>query len=491
MKAAGIPHEKRRPPSVGRRRRPTRFAEKARSRAFSIDGYVNDAVGRRTSMSRSGSAYSNPDTIFYAYNDRNELTGAVSDVDTSYSYAYAYDPIGNRVTASEAGVPWTYTTNSLNQYTSATENNVQMDFSYDLDGSMTYRPVDATSGWTQVWDCENRMVETYNGNNRLTFKYDYLGRRVEKCVYNGNTLASKTYFVYDGFKCVEELDALNNNAIFMRHFWQPFDVGLDVILATMGSNGTSYFLHDTNKNVIQKTDLSGTLLESYTYAPFGGYIDSTTAHFGFSSEFSDDITEMLYYNYRYYAKQIGKWVSIDPKYNNSQYVINANTKGNVLNLLSKDKNNANNKMPNFINHKLSYLTYNYICNDINRIDFLGLDAPGCDLVPDFLEIECVLECCAKHDRCYDINKCNFISWIPFCSSSKCFQCNIDVLLCIASCPSNLGKDRGDDYYCNKCHKFLKNEKDLLDHMKKKHNQNNPPRRRTPHHPGGHGGYGGR
>jgi hypothetical protein len=32
---------------------------------------------------------------------------------------------------------------------------------YNLDGSMTYRPVDAASGWTQVWNGENRMVETY------------------------------------------------------------------------------------------------------------------------------------------------------------------------------------------------------------------------------------------------------------------------------------------------------------------------------------------
>ena len=175
---------------------------------ISTYGYVNDAIGRRTSMSRSGSAYTTPDTISYTYNDRNELTGAVSNVDTTYSYSYTYDPIGNRVTASEAGVPWTYTTNSLNQYTSATENNTQLSFAYDLDGNMTYRPVDATSGWTQVWNGENRLVETYKGTDCLTFKYDYMGRRVEKCVYSGNTLTSKIYFVYDGFKCVEELDAL-------------------------------------------------------------------------------------------------------------------------------------------------------------------------------------------------------------------------------------------------------------------------------------------
>ncbi len=97
-----------------------------------------------------------------------------------------------------------------------------------------------------------RMVETHKGNDRLTFKYDYMGRRVEKCVFSGNTLTAKTLFVYDGFKCVEELDALNNNTVVMRHIWQPFDVGLDVILATIDNNQTMFFLHDANKNVIQK-----------------------------------------------------------------------------------------------------------------------------------------------------------------------------------------------------------------------------------------------
>ena len=288
---------------------------------ISAYGYVNDAVGRRTSMSRSGSAYANPDTIAYTYNDRSELTGAVSNVDTTYSYSYVYDPIGNRVTASEAGVPWTYTTNSLNQYTSATEYNVQMNFSYDLDGSMTYRPVDATSGWTQAWNGENRMVETSKGTDRLTFKYDYMGRRVEKCVYSGNTLTSKTLFVYDGFKCVEELDALNDNAILMRHTWQPFEVGLDVILATADTSGMSYFLHDANKNVMQKTVANGTQQEIYAYAPFGENIGLDRGHVGISSEMEDNAAGMGYYNYRYLVSKFGRWISKDPMFDDANLYV--------------------------------------------------------------------------------------------------------------------------------------------------------------------------
>ena len=192
------------------------------------------------------------------------------------------------------------TTNSLNQYTAATESNVQLDFSYDLDGSMTCRPVDATSGWTQVWNGENRMVETFKGTDRLTFRYDYMGRRVEKCVYSDNTLTAKTLFVYDGFKCVEELDGLNGNALLMRHTWQPFDVGLDVILATTDGIGTAYFLHDANKNVMQKAAKSGIIQEVYIYAPFGKNTGTASAQIGFSSEVFDSLTALNYYNFRYY-----------------------------------------------------------------------------------------------------------------------------------------------------------------------------------------------
>ena len=280
--------------------------------AVSTYGYANDAIGRRTSMSRSGSAYANPDIISYTYNDRSELTGAQANVDSTYSYSYAYDPIGNRTTVSEAGVPWTYAANSLNQYTSATENNTQLSFSYDLDGSMTHRPVSATDGWTQLWNGENRMVETFKGNNRLTFRYDYMGRRVEKCVYSGNVLTSKTYYVYDGFKCVEELDALDNDTVVMRHAWQPFDIGLDVILATTDGNGTSYFLHDANKNVMQKTSAVGNLLEHYAYAPFGKTMGENMANIGFSSEKKDMESMLEYFIYRYYASPWGKWLSREP-----------------------------------------------------------------------------------------------------------------------------------------------------------------------------------
>lgn len=156
------------------------------------------------------------------------------------------------------------------------------------------------------------MVETYKGIDRLTFKYDYMGRRVEKCVYSSNILTSKTLFVYDGFKCVEEMDALNGNAVLKRHAWQPSDVWLDVILATAEGDGTSYFLHDASKNVMQKKDDIGLPLNTNQYSPFGDCSLSNVTLYSFSSEKADVILNLTYYNYRYYYPEIGRWLNYDP-----------------------------------------------------------------------------------------------------------------------------------------------------------------------------------
>lgn len=276
--------------------------------AISTYGYTNDAIGRRTSMSRTGSAHPTPDIITYSYNDRSEVTGALSDNVPSYSYAYSYDPIGNRISANEAGVPWTYTANNFNQYTAATEDNIQLTFTYDLDGSMTYRPVDAATGWTQIWNGENRMVETWKGDDRLEFKYDYKGRRVEKKVYDGQTLTTHLKFVYDGFKLVEELDALNADVPLRRYTWQPFNAGLDVVLQMMDVPGNTYsfHLHDANKNVTELANFWTNFVQNIL-TPYGNNLNYSSIKFAFSSEYFDVENKLINYNYRNLLPKTGRW----------------------------------------------------------------------------------------------------------------------------------------------------------------------------------------
>lgn len=90
---------------------------------------------------------------------------------------------------------------------------------------------------------------------------------------------------------------------------------------------------------------------------------------------------------------------------------------------------------------------------LNRIDLFGLDAPGCDVIPDSWENACRLECCAQHDECYDNNGCSWLSW--FCPFGDCAGCNFEVLGCFADCLAGYS-DRPDmpNYYCCQCGEFF-------------------------------------
>ncbi len=131
------------------------------------------------------------------------------------------------------------------------------------------------------------------------------------------TLTKYLKFVYDGYKLVEELDGLNSDALSHRYVWQTDAVGLDVSL-TVTAGSSVYFYHtDANKNVIELTDNLGALAAHYEYSPFGIQTVATGTFanenpFRFSSEYYDAETELVYYNYRYYSPQLGRWTKRYP-----------------------------------------------------------------------------------------------------------------------------------------------------------------------------------
>ena len=275
--------------------------------------YVNDALERRTSMSRSGSAFTVPDILSYGYNDRSEVISAQSNTNSAYNYHYNYDPIGNRTTATLAGTNWNYTSNNLNQYTRLAFGDTVQEPTYDADGNMLTQ-----SGWTQSWNGENRLIETAKGNIKLQFSYDYLGRRIEKKVYNGEVLTKHLRFVYNGYKLSEELDALNESTALRKYTWQA-GVGLTVPLSIYDTlkNETYLYVTDSNKNISAITDLAGTIVAQYEYSPFGMIMKqsgnyATNNPFRFSGEFYDPETNLIYYNYRFYDSNSGKWLSREP-----------------------------------------------------------------------------------------------------------------------------------------------------------------------------------
>ena len=116
-----------------------------------------------------------------------------------------------------------------------------------------------------------------------------MGRRIFKKVYNGEILEKHLSFVYDGYKLIEERNALDNNAAVRKYVWQPEAVGSDVPLSmTDVATAKNYaYTLDANKNVSDLTDAQGNVVAHYEYSPFGTHVATgsyTGNPFRFSSE---------------------------------------------------------------------------------------------------------------------------------------------------------------------------------------------------------------
>ncbi|MCF7855854.1 MAG: hypothetical protein K9N51_13730 [Candidatus Pacebacteria bacterium] len=265
--------------------------------------YQNDALGRRTERVDS---YSGVVTNRFAYNARSEVTNAVMGAD---SFAWAYDPIGNRQHYAENETVLTYLVNQLNQYTNIA-NGVTHAPSYDDDGNMI-----SYSGWTYQWNGENRLMLASNVGTVVSYAYDYMGRRIRKTV-NG----VETEFLYDGWNLVQETIETN----VTRYVW-----GLDLSQTLQGAggvggllcvivNGDPYYpAYDANGNVTEYVNSSGAVVAHYEYDTFGntiaqsGPLADTFAH-RFSTKYLDAETGLYYYGYRYYSPELGRWPSRDP-----------------------------------------------------------------------------------------------------------------------------------------------------------------------------------
>ena len=254
---------------------------------------------------------------FYGRRETGEFEGGSPSI---YFGGYTYDMVGNRLVKMwMGGDDVIYTPNVVNQYSKITEMEnswepgIETEFAYNPDGCQ----LSSTGGWTYGWNGENRLISAENGDTRLEFSYDYMGRRFEKKVYTANVLTKHEKFVYDGYKLIQVLDALNSDAVTMAFAWHPESTGLDTPFSMTYDGETYYYVTDGNKNVMSLIDAAGTKAAEYVYDPFGRLLSSTGElaeinPFRFSSEYHDDETGLVYYNYRYYSPELGRWISRDP-----------------------------------------------------------------------------------------------------------------------------------------------------------------------------------
>lgn len=351
--------------------------------------YVNDALARRTSCVRTGTAFSGTDGASpdphhddWTYNDRNELTGSKrfnngtpssqpsSDAVPTLDRGYAYDPVGNRRHFDEGTSPRLhYCANELNQYEATDDTGPDQGcpsaietFSYDPDGNLTVsnsfgtiapgappRPV------VYAWDAENRLTSVIpssvtNGDQKVEFKYDYMGRRVEKAVFewdsslNGGAggweTPTVTRFMWHNWLTIAEMDGASTPALNKRYVWGLDLAGQGGVINSMEEAGgiggllsvydydngnpdlKHVYCYDANGNVTQLADaaastMGAALLASYEYDSYGALIASggfynTRNAFRVSTKFTDDELDVAYFGLRHYLSHLGSWMSRDP-----------------------------------------------------------------------------------------------------------------------------------------------------------------------------------
>ncbi len=328
---------------------------------------LND-LGQRTAMVTTGTAFAQSMQYQYRYNEKGEVIagdryqgtdllnpGPAIPTDT---FAYRYDDIGNRIEVGR-GVPAApllkedYSANLLNQYTGITSqiSNSQITDSpvHDADGNLV-----SDARWTYTWNAENRLIEMESvgqgadlaPRRKLTFTYDYQGRRITKRVLTWDaqtgywTPSTEHRFVYDGWNLIAEYSG--DLPTFSPSRLRTYTWGLDLSGSLQGAGGVGgllavsvpsavvgppssvgYATFDANGNVSEYLDATGTPAAHFEYSPFGQTIRSTIASplalqslgdggFRFSTKYTDSETGLLYYGFRHYDPSTGRWPSRDP-----------------------------------------------------------------------------------------------------------------------------------------------------------------------------------
>ncbi len=203
------------------------------------------------------------------------------------------------------------------------------------------------------------MGDPADGDLRLRFTYDHLGRRVRKLVeeYNAAQQQWQTVadvkFVYHGWRLLMERDGMNEGGtgvppVIRSYTWGP-DLsglvgpvsnrssldgagGIGGLLATYDTQGTVttsddekyLYFYDANGNVGQVVNYQATpttfywsTKAHYQYSPYGTVLSMTGDYaeenpFRFSTKYHDDETGFVYFGFRYYVPWLGRWLNRDP-----------------------------------------------------------------------------------------------------------------------------------------------------------------------------------
>jgi RHS repeat-associated protein len=263
--------------------------------------YAHDRTGMITNwMQEVGQTTVSTNEYRLSQNAVKELTGGVLLVNgaANSTNSYAYDLAGNRTSEVKGTNTWRAWFDSLNQI-----------IGKDVGNTVTNRQYE--------WDTESRLSAIVEGNNRVEFIYNGLG----KCAYilektSGTTTLTR-YFIWSGDRLCEEINSTGSSTFYKIYYEDGYH---DLFNLT-----SCYYTRDhlgSIREVLRGRD--GSLGRRYDYDLYGRAtsVDHLTfgtplpphpgPQLGFTGLLSLPAQGLVMAANRVYDPDLGRWLSRDP-----------------------------------------------------------------------------------------------------------------------------------------------------------------------------------
>jgi len=285
-----------------------------------VSDYSYDTQGRLNSLTHTLGANPSFTDFGYTFNPVGNIASIIDNVTSAQTRTFTYDALQRLRTGGTTATPENYdydlTGNRTTSFLSATHtpddaNRLTADddftYTYDLNGNLETKTEIVSGDITSyTWDAQDQLIQiTFPGSGgTATYKYDGLGRRIEK-----NVNSTITRYVYDGEDIALEFDGTNTFVARYSHGDQT-----DQPLALQ--KGAFFYYHaDHQGSITHLTDSSGNIANSYLYDSYGqptNIFESVIQPFTYTGREFDPESGLYYYRARYYDANTGRFLSEDP-----------------------------------------------------------------------------------------------------------------------------------------------------------------------------------
>ncbi len=249
-----------------------------------------------------------PFTTEYDYNTLLQLISEKGDIEHNYSY----DSIGNRLKKDGS----LYKVNGLNELLETKDST----YTFHLNGNLATKIANGKT-WTYQSNPLNQIISIKDDQDAVTFTYDLIGKRFSKHIDSKGKKRTLRFFYIDD----TEIGCVNEKGIIIELKIPSNPNNPESPAIAIEIKKETYIpIYDLQGNIACLLDHKNRkVVESYRYSAYGEekiinenrreISDSSVGNpWRYRGKRVDKETGLIYFGYRYYDPEIGRWISPDP-----------------------------------------------------------------------------------------------------------------------------------------------------------------------------------